>query len=279
LRFSFHIRRQRVIVVRHNMAKNLPLEIIHMVIDDFEMDKSEDRLACRRASLVHRSWTPLAQRRLFATFRADFPQCIPALVFLLVTPGLATYVTGFSPGNFVFQHHEMIWLGVIFPHITKLVIFHSDANRTAPELVNSASVFSSLIKLSIVCGNVPDITDAALTFPPNTKLQTMSMGGGLNTLNSVIDGCARSKSCHSLINMTIACNTRVAIFGWSHFTRTAEKFTMLNTLTLMLSPLKQDQHHGLEQLASGMIRTFSMPCAAELMFFSELLSLGQNPVL
>jgi hypothetical protein len=231
----------------------------------------------------HRWYTDLgpplpnvASSRLFAPI---FPSVSPALVFLSVTPHLATYVTGFSPGHFVFQHHEMMWLGAIFPNITKLVIFHSDANRTVSELVNSTSVFSSLIKLNIVCGNVPDITDAALTFPPNTKLQTMSMGGGFNTLNSVIDGCARSESCHSLINMTIACTTRVAISDWSHFTRTAEKFTMLKTLTLMLSPLKQDQHHGLEQSTSGIIHTFNMSCAAELMFPLERLSLGQHPAL
>jgi hypothetical protein len=53
---------------------------------------------------------------------------------------------------------------------------------------------------------------------------------------------------------------------------------MLKTLTLMLSPLKRDQQHEQEQSASGMIHTFNMSCAAELMFFSELLSLGQHPV-
>jgi hypothetical protein len=81
------------------MARNLPVELIHMIIEHLDLDVPEGKVACRSASLVHRSWTHLAQRRLFDIFRADFPRCIPALVSLSNTPRLATYVSRLDPRN------------------------------------------------------------------------------------------------------------------------------------------------------------------------------------
>jgi hypothetical protein len=233
-----------------------------MIIEHLDLDVPEGKVACQSVSLVHRSWTHLAQRRLFDIFRADFPRCIPALVFLSNAPRLAAYVSRLDPKFRVFQQHEIVWLGAVFANITQLVINHSNVEGTIAEIVNALSAFPSLSVLNLMSGEGPNASNSVLSFPPSMKLQMMTTGGAINVINSVLDGCSQSTSPHSLTHMAVAFQTHVPIpiSAWLDFTRIAQKFTILKTLYLMLSPMSQDQHYGLEKSDAGMPHALHTIC-------------------
>jgi hypothetical protein len=83
------------------IIRNLPLDLVHIIVDYFDENILEDESVCRNASLIHRPWTRLV---LLAAFGADFPRCISAPVSLSMKPHPTIYGRNFNPGDRFFTH-------------------------------------------------------------------------------------------------------------------------------------------------------------------------------
>jgi hypothetical protein len=215
------------------ISSSFPLDLVHDIVTYLDMDKREDRNACRRMSLVHSMWTPIAQRRLFATFYADFPYCIPRLIFLTRSTHLAKLVTFIDFSTDVLPPSQLIWLGVAFPRVTSLRPGRLHDHHLS-RINDVLCAFRAVMHLDLHWDTKIHPTHVGVGTPYFSQLRTLTMDGPPLVLNLILEAISHSASSRTLTTLCLYYTNGHEIARYSEVNQSIQHLKQLEHLVLQV---------------------------------------------